>query len=186
MNLTYWRSFLIFEQDLEASSRFIEICTDNYNTYSAQLSHIIMGSSAEFDVVAKLACRILDPTNQGSGINSYQSVFESKIPEIFDVEVSLPRFGISFKPLENWRSKEPPAWWTAHNKVKHHRDTHYQSANLKNALYAVGGLLIVVTKLIHLEEMATAGSTIPVCQVVGRLSGSSEFIELPSSWYFEW
>ncbi len=186
MNLTYWRSFLIFEKDLDTTSRFIEICEDNYKAYSAQLSHILMGSSAEFDVVAKLACKILDPTSQANGINSYHNVINNKLPELFDVEVNLPRFGISFKPLQNWKKDIPPIWWIAHNKVKHHRDTHYQCANLENALHAVGGLLMMVAKLVHLEEMANTGTTMPTSQVIGRLSGSSEFIELPSSWYFDW
>ncbi len=186
MSTTYWRSFLIFEKDLETASRFIEIHPDNYMTYSSQLSHLLMGACAEFDVVCKLVCKALDPTKNASSINQYYEIIKDKAPELLGVETTLPRFGISFKPMENWGQGSPPFWWTAHNKVKHHRDTDFKSANLKNVLYSIGGLLIIVAKQMHLDEIEKIGSVIPVSQVLGRLSGSSEFIELPSSWYYEW
>jgi len=40
-----------------------------------------------------------------------------------------------------------PYWWTAYNNIKHHRDSEYHRASLKNALNAVAGLFVVVLYL---------------------------------------
>jgi hypothetical protein len=53
----------------------------------------------------------------------------------------------------------PPKWWTAYNKIKHHRDAEYDQANLKNALNAVGGLFVMVLYLY--KEKAILGEIGP-------------------------
>lgn len=50
-----------------------------------------------------------------------------------------------FAPWEEWQKpKSPPLWWTANNKVKHHRQEHFVDANLKNVLNATAGLLLLL------------------------------------------
>jgi hypothetical protein len=58
--------------------------------------------------------------------------------------VRIPKYGLVLHLWDEWRRKSVPLWWTAHNKVKHHRHTHFAHANLKNALNALSGLFIML------------------------------------------
>ena len=44
----------------------------------------------------------------------------------------------------SWSAQHSPKWWTACNDVKHHRDSQFAAANLKNALDAVAGLFVML------------------------------------------
>jgi hypothetical protein len=75
-------------------------------------------------------------------------------------EVLAPRFGLHLHPWSPWRrSSGSPLWWTAYNKVKHHRDTSYPHASLKNVLNAVAGLCVVCLYLY--EKKARFGALVP-------------------------
>ncbi|MCQ8129390.1 hypothetical protein [Methylomonas rivi] len=186
MNFTHWRYFVLIEKDLEKTSRYIEICEDNYSTYSNQIAHSLMASASEFDVLAKSICEKLNPTGTHGSINQYFETINAFAPDVLGTEISLPRFGISFSPLGDWKKGEPPGWWTAYNKVKHHRDTEFKMANLCNLLGSIGSLLIICAKFYHLEKAAEIGSDIAVSSALSDLDGSVGLVQLPSNWYYEW
>jgi hypothetical protein len=73
----------------------------------------------------------------------------------------LPRYGLELKPWRAWAIKngKPPQWWTAYNKIKHHRNTEYMQGNLKNAIYSVCGLFIMVLYLYR--EKARLAELVP-------------------------
>lgn len=68
----------------------------------------------------------------------------NEYPDFATEEVVIPRYNMNFKPWETWSVGENPNWWRSYNKVKHYRNEHFEEANLKNTLNAVGGLLLTV------------------------------------------
>ena len=137
----HWNYFLALESDVVRLARFIEFREDNFPTYSIELARLIMAAAAEVDVVAKLVCKKLDPALQPRNINGYASVIlRAPDPKLSHLTVRIPRYGIILKPWISWTDETPPLWWTANNKVKHHRDTGFKEANLGNALNTVSAL----------------------------------------------
>ena len=58
----HWNYFLAIEKDLEKLSRYIEFSNDNLDTYSIELTHILLSSSSEVDVIMKQLCLLMNPT----------------------------------------------------------------------------------------------------------------------------
>jgi len=49
----------------------------------------------------------------------------------FQTQVLVPRYGLDFKPWDNWATpRNPPDWWSSYNKVKHVRDQHFDQADV--------------------------------------------------------
>ena len=136
-SLLYWNYFLAIEQDVVTLSRYVELCEDNYDTYSTELGGIIMAATQENDVLIK---QIVG--NNCEKEAQYRREIRQNFPAIIQREVEIPRFNLKFKPFEDWGNNKTPEWWTANNKFKHERDSKYDRASLKNALNSVAGLLI--------------------------------------------
>ena len=81
----HWNYFLALEQDFGVMTRYIEPCEDNENTYSIELSRIIMASTQEADVVLKSLCKNIAPDEKASSIGNYYGILESHLPEIMSV-----------------------------------------------------------------------------------------------------
>lgn len=140
-----WNYFFCLEEDISSLSRWIEFSLENESVYSIELARLLMTASAEVDVIAKSLCKIIDPKARATSINSYRSILITEYPTLPKAEVSIPRFGKILYPWSNWHNSEaPPLWWSANNKVKHHREEHFKEANLKNVLNAVAGLMILL------------------------------------------
>ena len=69
----------------------------------------------------------------------------------------MPRYGLTLTPWDEWASVNNPFWWHSYNNVKHERDTHFHEATLKNALNALGALLIL-TFHYYSYTLASAGA----------------------------
>ncbi len=77
----------------------------------------------------------------------------------------MHRYGLNLTPWKNWRKKgTAPLWWTAYNKIKHHRHTDYYRANLHNALNSAAGLFIMTLYLY--KEKAETGDLIPSLKIL--------------------
>lgn len=157
----HWRYFLALEEDLVSLSRYIEFTKDNFGAYSTELSSILLGAGSEVDVVAKQVCRTINPKSKAKFISHYGSQIQAAYPNVGHFELRMPRFGLSLRPWDSWSGKtqKSPLWWKAYNDVKHSRHTHYHAANLKNALNAVGGLLILT--LFLYRNLASEGRLSP-------------------------
>lgn len=161
----HWNYFLAIERDLEVLSRYVEFDPRNFDCFSIEIARILLAAGAEVDVVSKQICRMLNTSTTADGINSYRDELTTAFPDIPAFEVIVPRYGLTLQPWDEWNAKGGvPAWWTAYNKVKHHRDSHYHSASLRNALDAIGGLYVVVLYLYKSE--AESGSLSPGPQLL--------------------
>ena len=70
-------------------------------------------------------------------------------------KVMVRKGGMEIQPWLGWIGNDLPAWWTAHNAVKHDRSQNYKDANLKNTLYALAGLFAAL--LIYLRQKGIKG-----------------------------
>jgi len=143
----HWNYFLALEHDMELVSRYIEFCEPNFQVFSIELAHLLFAAASEVDVVAKLLCKCVDPAASCGNINHYKAVLVRAIPDLPHTEIFVPRYGLSFKPWLNWADDTNPEWWGSYNSVKHNRDAHFKEATLKNALNALGALLILTLHL---------------------------------------
>jgi hypothetical protein len=156
----HWNYFLAAEADLIELSRFVEFHPKNYNCFSVEMARLLMASAAEVDVVCKELCKTINAASHSGSIHQYRDEIVHTFPMIPSFEVVLPRYGLRLKPWTNWkRPNNPPAWWTAYNKTKHHRHTEYHKACLKNVLNAVSGLFVICLYL-H-KNKAEAGELTP-------------------------
>jgi len=141
----HWNYFIALERDLELASRYVEFSKRNFDTYSIEFAHLLFAAASEVDVIAKLLCRRLKPAAKRENINHYRAVILAAFPYFDKLRVSVPRYGLTLQPWENWtkETKLNPFWWQCYNNVKHERDIHFHEATLKNVLNALSALLIL-------------------------------------------
>lgn len=161
----HWNYLLAIEHDLEVLSRYVEFDESNFRCFSIEIARVILAAGAEVDVLLRQICRTINPQSSARSIVKYRDEIRPRLPGIASFRVSMPRFGLKLHPWEEWESPDGvPLWWTAYNKIKHHRDSDYQKANLKNALNAVAGLFVVVLYLYR--DKAQSGELAPSPQVL--------------------
>jgi hypothetical protein len=161
----HWNYFLAIERDVEVLSRYVEFDKQNFKCFSIEIARILIAAGAEVDVVCRQMCRAKNPNSEADNIREYRDEITLAIPQIPDFQVLVPRFGLTLQPWNEWRSNaRAPLWWTAYNMIKHHRDSEYHRASLKNALNAVAGLFVVVLYLY--EEKARSGELLPSPQLL--------------------
>jgi len=180
----HWNYFLAIAQDLEFISRYIEFCENNQDVYSIELAHIMLSASSEIDVVMKLLCGLADNTKPVNNINDYKAIIKSELPELINEEISINRFGLTYKPWINWEGDQNPDWWKSYNCVKHQRNDHFNEANLKNTINAVGALLIVVVYYYKFEFQKEAGHEVPLKDVTRNLVPTSSFLKISNEDYY--
>ena len=149
----HWNYFLALEQDLEKATRYIEFCKNNLGVFSIELAHLLFAAASEVDVLAKRICKIIKPEAECGNINDYRKTITDAaklpnqdaayMPDITTIEISIFRYGMRFKPWENWARKEIPDWWRSYNNVKHERNEYFHEATLQNVVNALGALLIL-------------------------------------------
>src|SRR5688572_27178177 len=120
------------EDDLIETGRYVEICEDNFDTYSTQFTRLLLAAASEVDVVAKQLCRQIDPTGTPGNINDYRKVIVPKLPAIPCIQMGIQWNPVRVKPWEAWGAPTPsnPVWWRAYNDVKHERNANFKSGNL--------------------------------------------------------
>jgi hypothetical protein len=139
-----WNYLLALDDDIGRLARFLEPTKDNFASYSLELARILIVAASEVDVVSKGLCKKLDKNSKADNIEQYREAILSAHPKIKGAVVEMPRFGLTLNPWGQWERDVSPVWWTAYNKVKHHRNTHFFQANLENALNAIAGLFILL------------------------------------------
>lgn len=180
----HWNYFLAIEKDLENISRYIEFANANLETYSIELTHILLSASSEVDVVMKQLCSLLDPSSQTGNIDDYRSVIQATLPSLITEEISIERYGLKFKPWINWNGTTNPDWWRSHNYVKHQRNNYFQEANLKNTINSVGALLLTIVYYYKHAFTKESGSEIDFKETTRQLVPESSFININADYYY--
>jgi hypothetical protein len=154
---SHWNYFLAVERDLDILSRYVDLDSDNFKCYSLEIGRILLSAAAEVDVVCKQLYQ--NKTGQSGGIETHRKQITKRFPGLQSFDVEIPQFGLRLTPWENWQSSKVPGWWTAHNKVKHQRDSHYAQANLFNALNATAALFVAALYLYR--DKSRSGELLP-------------------------
>lgn len=149
MQLTHWNYFISLERDIIELSRYIEFNESNLDTFSIEIARLLMTSTQEIDVLLKQICQKYG--NSSDKETGYRAFIQQKYPKIITIEVKLPRHDLAFIPFEHWGNNTTPSWWTANNKVKHQRHTHFNNASLENMLDSLCGLM--VANLYYYEDI---------------------------------
>ena len=151
--MIHWNYLLALEQDIIRVADYIELSEDNFNTYSVELLKLNLSIGSEIDVVLKLLCEAYSPDEKYSSIKDYKNCINQRIPGLIIESISIPRYNLEFKPFKEIDTVtsdgyKSPFWWQDYNRIKHHRNSDYQKANLKNVLYSFAGLLLANLYLI--------------------------------------
>lgn len=148
--LAYYKAL---EEDVEKLSRYIEITEDNFNVYSVELTRLYLSICSEVDVLLKLLCEQVSGKKPNENINYYREVIQEYLPRLANHEIHCSGLREHIKPWEEFEAGQSPSWWKYHNKVKHRRSEYYSKANLRNVLYALSGLFILVVYYCHYSKL---------------------------------
>lgn len=181
----HWNYFLAIEKDLEKISRYVEFCSDNLQTYSIGLAHILLSASSEVDVIMKQLCSFVAPGGTFENINHYKTTITALIPDMVNEQIAIPRYGMTHGPWENWNGPDNPDWWRSYNRVKHQRNEHYSEANLQNTINSVGALLIASVYYYKYAFSAEAGHDINFRDTTRQLDSSHSFLMLDHNYYYQ-
>ena len=140
--------YLAIEEDVLGIARYVELAQDNFPTYSLEIARLLMGATQELDVVLKQLCAESGDTS--SSEQGYRTFLSTKYPAWLTLNVEMPTYDLSFQPFVQWTTAQTAPWWSANNRVKHHRHTHFASASVENMLNAVAALFIANVYL-HVE-----------------------------------
>jgi hypothetical protein len=180
----HWNYFLAIEKDLENLSRYIEFSNANLGTYSIELTHLLLSASSEVDVIMKQLCSLISPNQPANNINDYKLIIQTNMPTFINEEIEIDRFGLTFKPFDNWVGTENPNWWRSYNNVKHQRNNCFHEANLQNTINAVGALLLTVVYYYKYAFTNEAGHEIHFKDTTRQLQPEASFVKINASYYY--
>lgn len=182
--------FLALQTDFEILSRYVEINTSNYKTYSTELAKILMTATQEIDVLLKSICCIIDSSRKPDNLkikDYFKIISKSCYRDILTEKFYIPRFSLEFTPYSNWNEECSPNWWTANNKVKHDRASSFERANLENVINSLGALLVTnlyYYKVIR-EKEKLPQSIKKIINDIGFSDKYSSLFQLSEDYYFK-
>ncbi len=169
INKSHWQYFLSLEKELINLSRYIQIDEKNYDTYSLELLKLYLSVSSEVDVVARLLCKKTDSEGylrktkndkKNRNMDTYREIIFIKHPEVSKVMISVDLYQIHIVPWTEFGNGRSPEWWKHYNDVKHTRDAFFHEANLKNVIFSLSGLLVLLNYFCHPMNSETACITL--------------------------
>jgi hypothetical protein len=169
----YWQHFLALEADFAATSRYVEISTQNFATYSIEYAKLLLAVGSEIDVLCKVICETIDSAAKRNNIDDYRDCITAHC-KIAAEEVSIGRYGLKFKPWDAWSRGVNPDWWKDYNGVKHYRHLKFDRANLENVANAICGLFVAVIYC-HAAEKST-DSLIPRAVLLSDENGPAHLV----------
>ena len=150
MNIDHWHYFTALDSDFATLSRYVAPTQSNMDTHSLEIARMLMATTQECDVVLKQLCDKHGNTS-ASNEQAYRNFLSSEIPHFAALSVALPKHNLKSNPFESWNANQTPKWWTANNKVKHERHTHFRDASLRNLIDSLSGLMVAVVHLYRSE-----------------------------------
>jgi hypothetical protein len=158
MRYSHWQFFESVDDELHSLSRIIEFERENFSTFSVSLSRLYLSVASEIDVVAKLLCARIAPTEKPKRISEYRPLVMAEFPNFAQLRIEMPSHELDFQPWLSWSSGTSPQWWMTYNDV-HERSKYYRDANLGNVLESTAGLLVLLVYF-HQPELYSKNSPI--------------------------
>lgn len=140
-NSKVWAFYLRLEKDFIESLNYVEFAEDNFFTYSIEFERMLLAICSEIDVLCKLLCKEIEPSESPSRIFEYANIL-CGYNDFTTSEVCFERIKKTFIPFKDLSTEDTPSWWKAYNKVKHERtdNDNYKKGNLENVFMALAGL----------------------------------------------
>ena len=165
----HWQYFIALEADFAQTTNFVELVEDNFATYSIAYVKILLSASSEIDVVFRVIAAELGIEAPLKSIKDHREMMLRRYPKFHRVNVQIPRYDLALRPWASWEKEDSPSWWQAYNNVKHHRNSNYPDANLRNALDSVAGLFAALLYLYHDDLFSDALTPWPTLFTVERI-----------------
>lgn len=146
-----WNYYLSIESDLANTSRYIEPAGQE-DVHSFEFAKILILACTEVESVFKLICVATECKEVGD-IGEYKRILLSRYPKIVEATVSVSRLGKNIQPYSEWIDGSL-SWWTAYQKVKHSRGSHFSFASYRNAVNALAALYIAIFYLARIENIS--------------------------------
>lgn len=163
---SYYKQYRLLEKRLIDISEYVEFSPKNYAVFSNQFVNIFLTICSEIDSLASEFCKMINDNNKKvfSGIINKIDIILTQYPHLrnWKVLTVFPFEIINFVPFAKFEANVS-TWWTDYNAVKHGRTEkdendryNYQRANLKNVLFAMSALYILIKKMD--EELSQEGT----------------------------
>ena len=159
MTNEHWRYFLAIEQDVQRTTLFVEPSKANYGTFSIEFARLILSTCSEVEVVAKVICSAIAPSEKAANMNNYRTLIQKAYPKLHTAVVTIPRFGLAVEPWKEWATASNPGWWRDHQLVKHTRHEHFHLANLEHCIVSAAGLFVLTLYLCRNEVIGLEPSS---------------------------
>ncbi|VGO21739.1 hypothetical protein [Pontiella sulfatireligans] len=141
---SYGQYFLKLESDFHAVANYTGCAEINDATCSIEFAQQLVCINTECEAVLKKICKIIGPKNPADNMGHYKRTILGRFPEIHKAPVRVNRFHRTVHPFAAWNKAGGRLdWWNAYQDIKHHRDSNFEKANLKNTLEALSALLIL-------------------------------------------
>lgn len=178
----HWNLFSVLESDLANVSRYIEFDGRNFDTFSTELSKLLLSVGSEVDIVLKQLCNKVAPKAPKKNIIDYFKVITSSpnLKEMLGEEIFVPRYCLSFKPFDGWDEDTRPIWWKSYNNVKHNRQHNYPEASLRNVLLATSALMLCV---FYLEKLSNPQKSAK--KITSTFQPDTQLLKLHSDYYYD-
>jgi hypothetical protein len=156
--MRYWDYYLALESDLLACRRYVAFEAANMGVYSIEFMRLLLVACSEVEVPCKQLCKRIDPAGKPENITYFRSTLEPVL-SFSSFQVNETQTQRIFPPFLDWKERDSPTWWDAHNDVKHNRARHYERATLENAINALAGLFVL--NLYQYHEAVAAADLMP-------------------------
>lgn len=155
-NTKVWAFYLRLERDFIESLNYVEFAPDNYATYSVEYEKQLLSICSEIDVLCKLLCKEIEPSQSPGKIYEYAEIL-CGYSGLTAANLRFETTGQCFVPFDGWTKSNSPTWWQAYNKVKHNRteSDNYKKGNLENVFMALAGLYVL--NRYYCKKISTSG-----------------------------
>jgi hypothetical protein len=141
---SFWNYFLKLESDFHTTACHLGCSKANDTTCSIEFAQQLVCISTECEAVIKKICKTIDPKSPAANMGHYKRTMLKKFPGIHTAPVRVDRFHRTLQPFAEWDAAGGRLeWWNAFQDIKHHRDSNFEKANLKNTLGALCALLVL-------------------------------------------
>lgn len=137
----FWEPYLLSEREFLKIVDYVALRDNNLGTSSEKLIRCLLNTCELFESLMKSMYGL----GKRSSFDEYFKHMQSDAGFNMGVQIEMLRgmLTISLEPFVGASPVKAPSWWTAHNKVKHHRAARFDMGNLGNCLMALAALYYV-------------------------------------------
>jgi len=119
----HWNYYLLLEEDLIQTLRFVQLSKDNFNVFSIEYVKQFQSVCAEIDVLLKYLCKFNCLSSSPKNIKEYAENILGNYPTFTKESVFVMGLEEELSPWEEWQLKndkeeyKSPKWWSEYNDV---------------------------------------------------------------------